>query len=107
MDLSGLLLLGFCRLRQTLFCFSHTAPTLRVILVTIKARNDRVGFLPQRKVIFAACVSACENMGMLCCHAAMKHEASSSSAFKEEEGEDHLPTAPYSFLMNHSHHLNI
>lgn len=106
MDLSGLLLLGFCTLRQTLFYFLHTVPTLRVILVTIKARNDRAGFLPLRKVIFAARASACENTGMLCCHAAMKHEASSLSAFKEE-GEGHLPTAPYSFLMNHSHHLNI
>lgn len=40
------------------------------------------------------------------CRAAMQtHKlASSSSAWKEEEGEDHLPVALYSILTNRSHH---
>ena len=100
MDLLCLLLLVFCRLRQMLLYFSHAAPTLSVIFITIEAKTNGVGFPPRRKVILAACVSACENMGRLCCRA----KAHWFPHGFEEEGEEHLPTALYSFLMNNSHH---
>lgn len=40
----------------------------------------------------------------VCCPAMQKHKLTASSSALKEDGEDHLPTALYSFLKNHSHH---